>query len=249
MRASSRARNASVTWPRISPVCPGNESSLPLRSSWTLSLSARRSISRSLQAARTRLHSSVNVGAVGMLFGSVCGFVSMCCLLCSMLIRMMHLNTTCSMYVVYRTGSTWRAILLVFIRHELIAAERWCCVASAVQAAAPMHGAAIALELRRYPTTAARTVFCIHVGLLSHDSASYREARVFPVARVQLGVGRALRVRADAKQRLEGVEGEEAAVEAEGELVQVGLEVLRRDAVVNTQQPRLEVREHEVDER
>ena len=75
-----------------------------------------------------------------------------------------------------------------------------------------------------------------------------REARVLPLARVQLGVGRTLAVRADAQQRPERGEREEPAVETERELVQVGLEMLRRDAVVNTQQPRLEVREHEVDQ-
>ena len=78
---------------------------------------------------------------------------------------------------------------------------------------------------------------------------AHREARVFPVARVQLGVGGALTVRADAQQRPERREGEEAPVEAEGELVEVRLEVLWRDAVMHAEQPGLEVRKDEVNQR
>lgn len=37
----------------------------------------------------------------------------------------------------------------------------------------------------------------------------------------------------DAKQGSEGVEGVEASVEAEGEFVEIGLQVLRADTVVN----------------
>src|SRR3972149_6695178 len=79
--------------------------------------------------------------------------------------------------------------------------------------------------------------------------ALHRETRMLPLARVQLGVGGRLRVGSDAQQRPEGVERVEAPVKAEGELVQVCLEMLRADAVVAAQQPRLQVAEHEVDQR
>ncbi len=46
-------------------------------------------------------------------------------------------------------------------------------------------------------------------------------------------VGRWLRHHTDAEQALEGVEREEPPVEAERKLVQIRLEVLRRDPVVN----------------
>jgi len=60
---------------------------------------------------------------------------------------------------------------------------------------------------------------------------------------VKRDVGRWLRCHADAEQALEGVEGEEPPVEAERELVQIRLQVLRRDPVVNAIQPRLQVAE------
>ena len=52
----------------------------------------------------------------------------------------------------------------------------------------------------------------------------------------------------DAKQRAKGVEGVEAAVEAERELIEVRLQMLRADAVMDTAQPDFEIGEHEVDD-
>lgn len=54
---------------------------------------------------------------------------------------------------------------------------------------------------------------------------------------------------AQAEQRAERVEWVEPAVEPEHELVQVRLQVIGRDAVVRAVDPRLQVREHEVDDR
>jgi hypothetical protein len=71
---------------------------------------------------------------------------------------------------------------------------------------------------------------------------------VLPVSGVKLGVGRAGDFAADPQQRAEGVEGVEAPVKAEGELVQVGLQVLGADAVMAAREPCLEVAENEVDD-
>ena len=50
------------------------------------------------------------------------------------------------------------------------------------------------------------------------------------------------------KERPEGIEWVEAAIEAERELVEVCLEVLGADAVVNAVQPSFQVREHQMDD-
>lgn len=52
---------------------------------------------------------------------------------------------------------------------------------------------------------------------------------------------------AKAQERLEGGHGRSAAVEAECELVEVGLKVGVADAVMSPQKPGLEVPEHAVD--
>lgn len=52
----------------------------------------------------------------------------------------------------------------------------------------------------------------------------------------------------DAEQRAEGVEGIEATVEAEGEFVEIGLQVLLADAVMNAAKPGFEIGEHEVND-
>src|SRR3972149_8159228 len=82
----------------------------------------------------------------------------------------------------------------------------------------------------------------------THRSPAHREARVLPIARVKLGVGGRLAVRSDAQEGPERREGKETAVESKSELVEVRLEMLRRDAVGNANQPRLEIREHEVNQ-
>ena len=55
-------------------------------------------------------------------------------------------------------------------------------------------------------------------------------------------------VRRDPEQGAEGVEGPEAPVEAEGELIEMGLQVLRAAAVMGTAEPGLQVAEDAVDD-
>ena len=55
--------------------------------------------------------------------------------------------------------------------------------------------------------------------------------------------------RGEAEQSREGRHGGPAAVEAEGELIEVGLEVIVPDAVVGTAEPRLEIAKHPMDVR
>jgi len=65
---------------------------------------------------------------------------------------------------------------------------------------------------------------------------------VLPLARVEPVIGRAFAIGPNAKQRAEGVEWVEPAIEAESELIQVGLQVFWLDAtVMGALQPRLEV--------
>lgn len=73
--------------------------------------------------------------------------------------------------------------------------------------------------------------------------------RMLPFTRIQAGISGSLVAAREAEQRAEAVERVVAAVEAEGELVEVGLQVLGADAVVRPTQPRLQVREHHVDHR
>src|SRR5260221_8476384 len=73
--------------------------------------------------------------------------------------------------------------------------------------------------------------------------------RVFPFARVKLGIGRSSGFAADPQQQAEGVERVEPAVKAEGELVEVGLQVLRADAVMAAAKPAFEIAENEVNDR
>jgi hypothetical protein len=73
--------------------------------------------------------------------------------------------------------------------------------------------------------------------------------RVFPLAVVERGIGRGRDFATDAQQRAKGVERVEAPVKSEGELVQIGLQVLTAHAVVAPAQPAFEVAEHEVDDR
>ena len=73
--------------------------------------------------------------------------------------------------------------------------------------------------------------------------------RMFPSSLVNPGIGRAFAVGPDAEQRAEGVERIEAPVKAERKFIEVGLQVLRFDApVMRPLQPRLEVRENEVND-
>ena len=74
-------------------------------------------------------------------------------------------------------------------------------------------------------------------------------SRVLPVARVKLGVSGSGDIASDSEQGPEGVERVESPVEAEGELVEVGLEVLVAHAVMNATQPRLQVGEDEMNDR
>lgn len=76
-----------------------------------------------------------------------------------------------------------------------------------------------------------------------------RQAVVLPLAAVQPVIGRAFAVGPDAEQRAERIEGVEAPVKAERELVEVRLQVLMADrAVVCPGQPSLQVAENQVDD-
>jgi hypothetical protein len=73
--------------------------------------------------------------------------------------------------------------------------------------------------------------------------------RMLPIPRIQGGIGGRFVAASNPEQAAEAVERVVAAVEAEGELVEVGLQVLGADAVVRALEPRLQVREHHVDHR
>ena len=73
--------------------------------------------------------------------------------------------------------------------------------------------------------------------------------RVRPRAGIKVGVGRRLNPARDAEQRAEGVERVEPPVEAERELVEVGLEMLVTDAMMGAVQPGLQVGKDEMDDR
>ena len=72
--------------------------------------------------------------------------------------------------------------------------------------------------------------------------------RVLPGSGVKLCVGRCGDVARDAEQGTEGVERIEPPVEAEGEFVEVGLQVLVTDPVMDAVQPRFQVCEDEMDD-
>src|SRR5580658_362231 len=63
---------------------------------------------------------------------------------------------------------------------------------------------------------------------------------MLPLVVIQPVIGRRLHRPTNAKQRAEGVERIETAIEPERELVEVGLKVLRRDAVMNSLKPALQ---------
>src|SRR5271168_1630761 len=65
--------------------------------------------------------------------------------------------------------------------------------------------------------------------------------RVLSRSRIKLGVGRCGDVAGDAEKGTEGIERIESSVEAEGELVEVGLEMLVADAVMDAGQPGFQV--------
>ena len=72
--------------------------------------------------------------------------------------------------------------------------------------------------------------------------------RMLPGSGVKLCVGRCGDVARDAEQGTEGVERIEPPVEAEGEFVEVGLQVLVTDPVMDAVQPRFQVCEDEMDD-
>ena len=78
--------------------------------------------------------------------------------------------------------------------------------------------------------------------MLIRFSPMTTNCRVFPIAAVKVGIGRAFAVGADAEQRAEGVERVEAPVKAEGKFVEVGLQMLGLDApVMRPLQPSFQV--------
>ena len=72
--------------------------------------------------------------------------------------------------------------------------------------------------------------------------------RVLPGSGVKLCVGRCGDVARDAEQGTEGVERIEPPIEAEGEFVEVGLQVRVTDPVMDAVQPRFQVCEDEMDD-
>src|ERR1700716_4148095 len=73
--------------------------------------------------------------------------------------------------------------------------------------------------------------------------------RVDPSSGIEIGIGRRLNAAGDAEQRAEGVERVETPVEAERELIEVGLLLLRAHAGVDAVEPSLQIGEDEVDHR
>src|SRR5271165_2696559 len=73
--------------------------------------------------------------------------------------------------------------------------------------------------------------------------------RMGPRAGIKVGIGRRLNAARDAEQRAERVERVETPVEAERELIEVGLQMLGAHAVVDAVEPSLQIGEHEVDHR
>src|SRR5271170_5274675 len=73
--------------------------------------------------------------------------------------------------------------------------------------------------------------------------------RVLSRSRIKLGVGRCGDVAGDAEKGTGGIERIESSVEAEGELVEVGLEMLVADAVMDAGQPGFQVGKDEMDDR
>lgn len=72
---------------------------------------------------------------------------------------------------------------------------------------------------------------------------------MIPLTVIQLGVGRGLSFGRQTEQGPERVERVEAPVEPERELVEVRLQVVGAHPVVRAVDPRLQVAEHEVDDR
>ena len=72
---------------------------------------------------------------------------------------------------------------------------------------------------------------------------------VFPIASVKLGISRRADFAADPQERAERIERVEAPVKAERELVEIGLQVLRADAVVAPLEPGFQVAENKVNDR
>src|SRR5208283_3850439 len=73
--------------------------------------------------------------------------------------------------------------------------------------------------------------------------------RVGPRAGIKVGIGRCFNAACDAEQRAERVERVETPVEAERELIEVGLQMLGAHAVVDAVEPGLQIGENEVDHR
>ena len=65
---------------------------------------------------------------------------------------------------------------------------------------------------------------------------------------VKLSIGWRGDVTGYTEQRAKGVEGIKTAVKAEGKFVEIGLQVLRTDAMVDTTQPGFEIGEHKMND-
>ena len=77
--------------------------------------------------------------------------------------------------------------------------------------------------------------------VVTHTPYMPPTCRMLPGSGVKLCVGRCGDVARDAEQGTEGVERIEPLVEAEGEFVEVGLQVLVTDPVMDAVQPRFQV--------
>ncbi len=69
---------------------------------------------------------------------------------------------------------------------------------------------------------------------------------VAPFTRIKRFVSGRGSFASDAEQRAEGVERIETSIKSEGKLVEVGLQVLRANAVMGADQPGLQVGEHQI---
>src|SRR5271168_758077 len=73
--------------------------------------------------------------------------------------------------------------------------------------------------------------------------------RVLSRSRIKLGVGRCGDVAGDAEKGTEGIEPIQSSVEAEGELVEVGLDMLLAEAVMDAGHAGFQVRKDEMEDR
>ncbi len=100
----------------------------------------------------------------------------------------------------------------------------------------------------QYGRGATRFILCrLEQSLPIRLTQTPARCRVGPRAGIKVGIGRRLNAARDAEQRAERVERVEAPVEAERELIEVGLQMLGAHAVMDAVEPGLQIGEDEVD--